>query len=267
MAERREPKLEEILEECLKALWRGEGIGNCLARYPQQAQELRPLLEAALRVETAFAPLEPHSYFRTRTKYRLLSQPQRQAFPLWRRRWALAFSPLLLVFLMGGTALAASKSLPDQPLYPVKLATEQVQLSLTTNPGGKAQLQVKLVEKRIEEMGMMAQRNKPQEVERVGERLQSHLRQVQRLSPELKGPARDTLKTVLKERAPQQRQMLKQMDATMSQMMGSMKPWPAPMPMMGIPDAKVGGVEREEAGKWEREYQQLMEAIERALGY
>ena len=45
--------LYTALEECLRALEAGQDMENVLRRYPELAQELRPLLEASLQARTA----------------------------------------------------------------------------------------------------------------------------------------------------------------------------------------------------------------------
>jgi hypothetical protein len=59
--------------------------------------------------------------------------------------------------LVTGTALAADSSLPGEPLYPADLALEQTQLALTVGTRAQAQLRLKLVEERTEELLEMAE--------------------------------------------------------------------------------------------------------------
>ena len=50
--------LDRILDECIDRINRGERLEDCLASYPEYAEELEPLLQAMLRTQTAytFAP-------------------------------------------------------------------------------------------------------------------------------------------------------------------------------------------------------------------
>ena len=57
MAELRE--FDEILSASLQALDGGEGLEQVLARFPQAAADLRPLLESALWFEQQKSALEP----------------------------------------------------------------------------------------------------------------------------------------------------------------------------------------------------------------
>ena len=69
---------------------------------------------------------------------------------------------LLVVCLVGGgTVFAASGSMPDSPLYPVKLATEHVQLALTFSDIGKAEANARLADKRVQEIVYLTGKDKP----------------------------------------------------------------------------------------------------------
>lgn len=49
-------KFEEILDDCLDRLSRGETINDCLKRYPDYTKELRPYLMTAQRLDKSFVP-------------------------------------------------------------------------------------------------------------------------------------------------------------------------------------------------------------------
>ena len=59
--------------------------------------------------------------------------------------------------LVTGTAMAADGSLPGEPLYPADLALEQTQLALTGGARAQAQLRLKLVEERADELLALAE--------------------------------------------------------------------------------------------------------------
>ncbi|MCL4559499.1 MAG: DUF5667 domain-containing protein [Chloroflexi bacterium] len=68
-----------------------------------------------------------------------------------------AFATILtaLVLLFGGsgmTAYAAQSSLPDQPLYPVKLASEDLRSELAPNVQTRLNLQLEFANRRVQEM-------------------------------------------------------------------------------------------------------------------
>lgn len=57
----------------------------------------------------------------------------------------------------GATAVAAQSSQPDQPLYTVKIWSEDVRLQLTADPQTKLDLALEFANRRVEEMKLMTQ--------------------------------------------------------------------------------------------------------------
>src|SRR5512140_202174 len=102
--------LEAILDICLYQLEDGESdIDECLARYPEHAGELKPLLRAATKLSIAREVLPDPSYkARARTQLNVYMQqhPQRrQVSPLfW--RFSIVLVTVLTLFLLSGTAFA-----------------------------------------------------------------------------------------------------------------------------------------------------------------
>ena len=178
-------KFNDILDECLERLLiKGETIEQCLQRYPEQGDELEPLLQTALATKQASA-IQPHPEFRAKARYQFHSAlqeiEQKRRIPVfgWQPRWATVVAIVLVLLLAGGsTVVAAGNSMPDNPLYQVKLATEQVQLALTPSALGKAELYAKLADKRVAEIVYVANKGKPEQVERVTQRLNSYLARV-----------------------------------------------------------------------------------------
>lgn len=182
MKKRRE--FENILDECLeRIIARGETIELCLADYPEHAQELEPLLRTAVITRGA-TDVRPRAEFRERARYQFQSairemQDKRRGFfgwLSWQPRWATAVvAVLVLILASGGTVAAASNSMPDSPLYPVKLTTERVRVALTPSALGKAELYARLADKRVAEIINMASKGKPEQVEKVTRRLNKQL--------------------------------------------------------------------------------------------
>jgi len=175
-------EFNNILDECLERLLvRGEAVEQCLVSYPEQADELEPLLRTALEAKEALA-IQPRPEFRARARYQFGSalrevKSKRSFFSLgWQPRWAMALSVVLITLLAGGgTVAAAGGSMPDSPLYPVKLATEQVWLTLTPSNMGRAELHAKLADRRVVEIIYMADKGDVQQVEDIARRLENHL--------------------------------------------------------------------------------------------
>ena len=82
---------------------------------------------------------------------------------------------------VGGTAVLAAESLPDSPLYPLKLTIEETQLALAKNPAQEAALQMAFAQKRAEEIQQMTQKgNIPDEA--ALQRLQTHWQEALQLA-------------------------------------------------------------------------------------
>lgn len=185
---KKSPDLDNILEDCLERLLvKGGTVEQCLQSYPEQADELEPLLLTALATKQASA-VSPRPEFRARARYQFRSalreaksERKRPLFS-WQPRWAtVLIVALALVLAGGGTVLAAGGSMPDSPLYQVKLATEQVRLRLTRSDLGKAQIHAQLADKRVLEIARMAEKGKPDQLERATQRLDTSLSMIVRL--------------------------------------------------------------------------------------
>ncbi|MFC1939418.1 DUF5667 domain-containing protein [Chloroflexota bacterium] len=184
-------EFDNVLDECLeRLLTRGGTIEQCLQNFPEHANTLKPLLEIALATKKASA-IEPSPEIRDRARHQFYSALRETAhkksrpFPSWRwqPQWVATVAVVLAFLLAGsGTVAAASGSMPDEPLYPVKLATEQVQLVLTPSTLGKAELYAKLADRRVTEIVNMASESKPEKLERTAQRLDAYLAEIAMLS-------------------------------------------------------------------------------------
>lgn len=168
--------LEFALDECLSCLEKGESLEDCLAQYPGLAAELEPLLRVALRTqqlrgsharpEGALADgrgefLRKAALLRAERERshqgilsRLSDRLRAVGTGLSMRRGTLtiAVTVMLLFSLLGGGTIASANSLPGDLLYPLKRASEQVQLALTFGEETKAELRNSFDERRLEEV-------------------------------------------------------------------------------------------------------------------
>lgn len=182
-------EFDDILDDCLERLLvRGETIEDCLAAYPQQADALKPLLQTALATKKATA-IEASPEFRARARYQFQAALQETAsrksrsFPFWRLRWATVVTTILVMLLAsGGLVAAASTSMPDNPLYSLKLAVEQLQLSLTPSDIGKANLYAEFADRRVSEIVHMAQKGNASLAEAATRRLDNQLAMIATLA-------------------------------------------------------------------------------------
>ena len=72
--------------------------------------------------------------------------------------------------------------MPDEVLYPVKLATEQAQLILTPSSLGKAELYAKLADRRVAEIVYLAKKGDAEPIELAIQRLDVSLTEIAALA-------------------------------------------------------------------------------------
>lgn len=198
-------RFEDTLNECLENIHgKRSTLEECLARYPEHAEDLEPLLRVALAVEKA-SSVEPRPEFKAQARSRLQAALYARAHKhprggrAWWWQWAAAAAVLLVLFAAGGgTLVASADSMPDQSLYPVKIAGEQIQMFFTRSDVDKAKLNARLAEVRLQEIDRMARAGKLEHVEKVLPRLKQHLEMAgyaQRIPPGKVPELRNILET------------------------------------------------------------------------
>jgi hypothetical protein len=142
----RSDDITTVLDVCLERLRRGESIEACVLDYPSEAEELEPLLIAAMYARNMFRPpsLAPEArrVIQRRLQQAIAVHRPRQKNTGWYGPFAMRFAlALVVVFLsLGGGVAAAQSSLPGSLLYPLKRASEGVRLSLASNATQRATL-------------------------------------------------------------------------------------------------------------------------------
>jgi len=121
--------LETILDTCLYQIEEGESsMDECLARYPEHAAQLQPLLLAATKLARAREIMPDPSYrMRARSQLNVYMQqnPQRKRVSPIFWRVSIAFVTVMTLFLASGTAFA-QQALPGDALYNWKLTSEHI---------------------------------------------------------------------------------------------------------------------------------------------
>ena len=177
-------KIEDVLDECLERIFRGEGIEDCLNAYPAQAPKLEPLLKASLAFMQRAAAIRPDPELKARARSQLRAvlyakrerEEKRARILMWRRRWAVAMTTVLVVLLAGmGTVAASASALPDGPLYPVRLAVEEARLNLAFSNVHKAKLRIQFAERSANQITQMAREGKTDKILVLTEQVASHL--------------------------------------------------------------------------------------------
>lgn len=131
-------EFEVKLIEALDALDRGETADAILARYPEVADDLRPLLHTATALPAL--RMQPSEAQKMKSRQAFLKQGAalRQTT---QRRGQFAFVPRLaalfgalsvaLAVLGGGAVAASGSALPGDPLYGLKRTVENARLTLS----------------------------------------------------------------------------------------------------------------------------------------
>lgn len=142
-----------------------ETVESILMKYPEDAPEIRPQLEAVVWLIDAKKNLEPRQGFipstRTGLERRLDTIHPKGAWQrLYRRytpgRWAFnVTAPVILVILLAlivnSFILTARLSIPGDPLYSSKLVLEDLRLALTFNRADKTALYIQYSRERTTE--------------------------------------------------------------------------------------------------------------------
>jgi hypothetical protein len=156
-------KLYQALEICLTDIEQGADIDSVLMRYPNLADELRPILEASLKAREMAVPApSPEVVRRNRAKLlqRAAEMRERKTAATSRRTWSVplrrAFVTLMVIIILfaSGTGLvrAASNTLPGDNLYTVKRTWEDVLVFFTFNADKRAALEFDHENERLDEV-------------------------------------------------------------------------------------------------------------------
>ena len=160
-----EKEREAIIADCLELLRReDETLESILARYPDQAGEIQPLLETANWLAQKRQTLAARPGFVGSSKYRLIWRLQagdaKDRPGLWQRKLRVVVQPalrvavilllVLSVFFNGYQAVLATRtSLPGDLVYPLKQAQEALGLAFTLDAAGAARLHTRYAQLRL----------------------------------------------------------------------------------------------------------------------
>jgi uncharacterized membrane protein YgcG len=154
--------LYEALEICLQDIEQGADVESVLFRYPDLADELRPILEASTGAKN-MAVAVPSTEVVQRNRARVLQHAAqmregqvKSSQRMWfvsLRRIAVTLAVVATLFVSGtGLVGASSNTLPGDNLYPVKRTWEGVRLLFTFNLQDREALEVEHENERLYEL-------------------------------------------------------------------------------------------------------------------
>jgi hypothetical protein len=188
----------EIFNSCLEDMFEGANIEDCLRAYPGQAAELEPLLRTSLALRQASLNIQPDYSFkaivRSHLQIRAEKIRQKEQKATWffscYKRLAVAIVSVMVVFLVGGGVfIASANALPDESLYPIKLAGEHLRLAVAFSEIDRAKIHVQFAERRADEMVEMALQGERDMISTLTAQITAHIDSVSEIweSPVMQG--------------------------------------------------------------------------------
>jgi hypothetical protein len=214
-------EFERIYTECWQRIQSGEEtLEAALARYPEQAEALRPRLEAVQWLQQGRAGVEPRPGFVTASRRRLVNRVQAEPqtrLSLWEwlrgpalsraalaRLAAVALALALVVVPTSGVLAMVDGALPGDMLYTLKLVREQRQLRAAETPAAAAELYVAYTNRRALELQTLVVKGRYDQLQSAAQRYDDAfdqtvqlLEQVSKLDPVQAGALRAKLDSML----------------------------------------------------------------------
>ncbi|MCA9975833.1 MAG: hypothetical protein KC413_08780, partial [Anaerolineales bacterium] len=168
---------EVTLIECLDALEQGEPIDQILARYPDLAAELRPVLETAVTLPQINVQPSLAAQHRSRDVFLAQAAAQKETrtvrplpwFNLRRILMPIASLALVVILFAAGLGPLSADALPGDALYGAKILVENARSAFTTNPATDAALNEQFNQRRIQEINSLLAENRAADVAFTGE--------------------------------------------------------------------------------------------------
>ena len=178
---------DDVLNDCLERLARGEDIHQCVGRYPDHEAELFPLLSVAvatmeLAASPAYGP-EAKAQGLKRLSQALADRGTPRWWHIPFQLWRPVTKPLIIglmtlfvtVLAAGGTTLASSNSVPGEPLYWVKKTKENISLKIPWSQMKQAQIHAHLASVRGQELRQLIARDRIGDAELLVSQINHHL--------------------------------------------------------------------------------------------
>ncbi len=168
---------EVTLMECLDALEQGQSIDQILARYPELAAELRPVLETAVTLPQLNVQPSLAAQHHSRNTFLAQAAAQKEAktarpspwFNLRRVLMPIASLALVVILFAAGLGPLSAGALPGDALYGAKILVENARSAFTANPATDAALTEQFNQRRIQEINALLAQNRAADVAFTGE--------------------------------------------------------------------------------------------------
>lgn len=171
--------LFDALEFCLQEMGRGAEIESVLARFPEHAEELRPILKTAAKAQQ-MAVVSPDADVARRSRARVMQHAAtlresrvaprrpRNVIPLF-QRLVISFG-LAAFFLLSGNGLlsASASALPGEQLYPVKRGWETIRLFFIFDSEARELLKDEFENERLHEVNELLSEGRDEVIEFAG---------------------------------------------------------------------------------------------------
>ncbi len=164
-------QFNDQLNDCLERLARGEGLEACAASYPDNKEELLPLLRVAAATMHVASTATSRSEAKARGLARLnhalaeggVPQPRRwlQWPRLVPRPVAAGLAAVMMTSALAvGAGAASASSVPGEPLYRVKTMKEDISMMMPKSEVAKARQHFSLARERGREVSVLVGRGK-----------------------------------------------------------------------------------------------------------
>ena len=180
--------LDDILNDCLDRLARGEAVVDCVRRYPEHKEALTPLLQTAMTTMRVAQSITFRPEAKARGLQRLTaalaarraSKPSviERFFGRFRlpRHVAVGMSAAAIATVVAvGTTAASSDAVPGDPLYWIKTTRENISLMMPKSDLDRARSHIRLAGIRGEEVGRLVGRGRLDEADRATARINHHI--------------------------------------------------------------------------------------------
>ncbi len=163
-----------LFEDCLARLEAGEDLDSILAAIPEEADKMRPLLQAALEARRSGKPVHIPASAKIDSRTRFLAEASRMQNrspgfqPHFRLAGAIAIAVFILFAGLFGTGLASAETVPGETLYPIKRAMESAQLALTSNQSNRLDLEEEFDRRRVTETEKLVEAGRSESVTIAG---------------------------------------------------------------------------------------------------